>query len=62
MRSYRSRRGHYRTSAYAGKYRWGRWWNWLGLALVVMGLPLIPVFLGVPIFLAGLTLALAGLE
>jgi len=32
------------------------------MALIVLGLPLIPVFLGVPIFLAGLMLALAGLE
>jgi hypothetical protein len=59
---YRSRRRHQCQPSRVGKNRWGRWWNWLGLALIVMGLPLIPIFVGVPIFLAGLTLALAGLE
>jgi hypothetical protein len=59
---YRGRRGYYRTSPPAGKYRWGRWWNWVGMALILLGLPLIPLLIGVPIFFVGLVLALAGLE
>ena len=58
---YRRRRRYYAPRK-TGRRRWGGPSNWVGMVLILIGLPLIPVLLGVPIFLLGLVLALAGLN